>query len=79
MQHGSHLAWTVSAFPSSIRPQKLTSETSDRSAIVPFNQGKKAGLWPDHVQVSEKYGGGFPANVEGLHHIHCLVIALRTS
>jgi len=23
--------------------------------------------------VSEKYGGGFPANVEGLHHLHCLV------
>ncbi|KAK5139989.1 hypothetical protein LTR04_003219 [Oleoguttula sp. CCFEE 6159] len=24
------------------------------------------------VDLSEKYGGGFPANVEGLHHLHCL-------
>ena len=22
--------------------------------------------------MAEKYGGGFPANVEGLHHLHCL-------
>jgi hypothetical protein len=24
------------------------------------------------VKISEKYGGGFPANVEGLHQLHCL-------
>jgi hypothetical protein len=22
--------------------------------------------------VNQKYGGGYPANVEGLHHLHCL-------
>ncbi|KAI9775597.1 MAG: hypothetical protein M1839_000998 [Geoglossum umbratile] len=43
-----------------------------RSAVVPADQAKKSGLMPDQVQVSEKYGGGFPANVEGLHHLHCL-------
>ncbi|MCJ1380834.1 hypothetical protein MMC17_003943 [Xylographa soralifera] len=43
-----------------------------RSAIVPADLADQAGLSPDHVQVSEKYGGGFPANVEGLHHLHCL-------
>lgn len=45
----------------------------DRSAIVPSDQAEKSGLSPDHVQVNGKYGGGFPANVEGLHHLHCLV------
>lgn len=24
------------------------------------------------MKVKEKYGGGYPANVEGLHHLHCL-------
>jgi hypothetical protein len=24
------------------------------------------------VQRSEKYGGGFVVNVEGMHHLHCL-------
>ncbi|MCJ1290036.1 hypothetical protein MMC34_001571 [Xylographa carneopallida] len=43
-----------------------------RSAIVPADLAQQAGLSPNHVQVSEKYGGGFPTNVEGLHHLHCL-------
>lgn len=43
-----------------------------RVAIVPSDQAEKSGLLPSQVQVSEKHGGGFPANVEGLHHLHCL-------
>ncbi len=30
------------------------------------------------VQVQGKYGGGFPANVEGLHHLHCLNLLRQT-
>jgi hypothetical protein len=30
-------------------------------------------LLPDQVKINQKYGGGFPANVEGLHQLHCLV------
>lgn len=30
------------------------------------------GLRRDQVKISQEYGGGFPANVEGLHHLHCL-------
>jgi hypothetical protein len=41
--------------------------------IVPSDQAARSGLLPDQVKVSEKYGGGYPANVEGLHHLHCLV------
>ena len=44
----------------------------DRAAIVPISLAAKSGLTEDQVQVSPKYGGGFPANVEGLHHLHCL-------
>jgi hypothetical protein len=45
---------------------------TDRAAIVPTSLAAKSGLTEDQVQVSPKYGGGFPANVEGLHHLHCL-------
>lgn len=40
---------------------------------MPVHLAERAGLRPDHVQIAEKYGGGYPANVEGLHHLHCLV------
>lgn len=43
-----------------------------RAAIITTSFASKSGLTESHVQVSEKYGGGFPANVEGLHHLHCL-------
>jgi hypothetical protein len=35
-------------------------------------------LKPDQVQINPKYGGGFPANVEGLHHLHCLNLLRQT-
>ena len=40
---------------------------------VPAEEAAKSNLLPDQVKISDKYGGGFPANVEGLHHLHCLV------
>ncbi|KAF2463585.1 uncharacterized protein BDR25DRAFT_337742 [Lindgomyces ingoldianus] len=43
-----------------------------RSLIVPASEAERTGLRHDQVQVSDYYGGGFPANVEGLHHLHCL-------
>ena len=45
---------------------------ADRSLAVPVEQATRSGLKPDQVQINPKYGGGFPANVEGLHHLHCL-------
>jgi hypothetical protein len=47
--------------------------TLDRSIVVPVEEAERTGLRHDQVKVSQKYGGGFPANVEGLHHLHCLV------
>lgn len=43
-----------------------------RALRVPSSLASKSNLSPSHVQISSKYGGGYPANVEGLHHLHCL-------
>jgi hypothetical protein len=45
----------------------------DRSVLIPPEEAEETGFRHDQVKVTEKYGGGFPANVEGLHHLHCLV------
>ncbi|RMZ74940.1 hypothetical protein DV737_g5605, partial [Chaetothyriales sp. CBS 132003] len=47
--------------------------SSDRGVRVPAELASKSNLLPDQVKISQKYGGGYPANVEGLHHLHCLV------
>lgn len=43
-----------------------------RPIAVPKKQAARSGLKPYQVQINSAYGGGFPANVEGLHHLHCL-------
>ncbi|KAH9215776.1 hypothetical protein DL95DRAFT_388397 [Leptodontidium sp. 2 PMI_412] len=49
-----------------------------RSVAIPTSEAPKSGLKPDQVQISPKYGGGFPANVEGLHHLHCLNLVRKS-
>ncbi|KAH7112814.1 hypothetical protein B0J11DRAFT_541974 [Dendryphion nanum] len=39
---------------------------------IPTDQAARSNLAPDQVKIKEKYGGGYPANIEGLHHLHCL-------
>jgi hypothetical protein len=61
-----------------IRPYSLLISSSffyllDRGVRIPSEDAEKSGLAADQVKINEKYGGGFPANVEGLHHLHCLV------
>lgn len=43
------------------------------AARVPAEQAARSNLAPDQVKIKEEYGGGYPAHVEGLHHLHCLV------
>lgn len=43
-----------------------------RAARIPSYEAARSGLASDQVKIKEKYGGGYPANVEGLHHLHCL-------
>lgn len=44
-----------------------------RAGVITREQGLKSGLTDAHVQRADKYGGGFFVNVEGMHHLHCLV------
>ncbi|KAF2640645.1 hypothetical protein P280DRAFT_369227, partial [Massarina eburnea CBS 473.64] len=46
--------------------------TDYRTVMIPPEEGEKTGLRPDQVKVASVYGGGYLANVEGLHHLHCL-------
>ena len=41
--------------------------------IVSDALAMKSGLGKDHVRIKDKYGGGYPVFVEGLHQLHCLV------
>jgi hypothetical protein len=43
-----------------------------RALAIPLDEALKSGLVQDQVHMREKYGGGYPVNVEGLHHLHCL-------
>jgi hypothetical protein len=43
------------------------------AARVPTEDAERSGLAPDQVKIKKQYGGGYPAHVEGLHHLHCLV------
>ena len=43
-----------------------------RSLTIPSSLAEKSGLSSSHVRLNGKYGDGYPANVEGLHHLHCL-------
>jgi hypothetical protein len=44
-----------------------------RAGVISFEEGLKSGLTHAHVQRADSYGGGFFVNVEGMHHLHCLV------
>jgi hypothetical protein len=49
-----------------------------RALAVPKAQALKSGITEEQVHIREKYGGGYPANVEGLHHLHCLNLMRQT-
>ncbi|KAL2819571.1 hypothetical protein BDW59DRAFT_181645 [Aspergillus cavernicola] len=43
-----------------------------RPIRVPVEEATRSGLAPDQVRINPASGGGYPANIEGLHHLHCL-------
>ncbi|KAJ5243162.1 uncharacterized protein N7469_001489 [Penicillium citrinum] len=43
-----------------------------RDVRVPETDAGKSGLALDQVKIKDKYGGGYPAKVEGFQHLHCL-------
>lgn len=46
---------------------------ADRAGVISIEDGLKSGMDMSFVRRSEKYGAGFFVNVEGMHHLHCLV------
>ncbi|KAH8674186.1 tat pathway signal sequence [Xylariales sp. PMI_506] len=48
------------------------------SGVISEEDGYKAGLTHWHVRRAKELGGGFVANVEGLHHIHCLNLVRKS-
>lgn len=61
------LAWT---------PGRNTDRREDRAGLIAAEDGPRSGLTSGHVQRADKYGGGYFVNVEGMHHLHCLVTRL---
>ncbi|KAJ4985943.1 tat pathway signal sequence [Stagonosporopsis vannaccii] len=49
-----------------------------RSVVVSETEAEQSGIGRNHVKLSQDYGGGYPANVEGLHHLHCLDLLRKT-
>ena len=45
----------------------------DRPLALPESEAAASGLTTNHVKIKSEHGGGYPVNVEGLHHLHCLV------
>lgn len=58
--------------PSAALNPPETDRPQARAGVIPYAEGLASGLTKHHVQVSDKYGGGFFVNVEGMHHLHCL-------
>lgn len=48
-----------------------------RPVVVSDDLAAKSGLGKNHVRIKDKYGGGYPVFVEGLHQLHCLVSIVR--
>lgn len=49
-----------------------------RAGVISYEDGLASGLDASFVQRSEKYGGGFLVNVEGMHHLHCLNLVRKS-
>ena len=73
MLPGKSLVLTVRTIVPSLMALALIVVVLDRSTVISYDEGIKNGLTPAHVQRDEKYGGGFFVNVEGMHHLNCLV------
>lgn len=63
----------VNCRASELSVRSLLTRSLDRSIVVRPEEAEQSGLRHDQVKISQAYGGGYPANVEGLHHLHCLV------
>lgn len=49
-----------------------------RAGVISHEDGLASGLDDSFVQRSDKHGGGFLVNVEGMHHLHCLNLVRKS-
>jgi hypothetical protein len=47
--------------------------TLDKNILIPEEKAESYGLGAGHVKLRKEVGGGFPAYVDALHLMHCLV------
>jgi hypothetical protein len=47
--------------------------TPDNSVLIPEEKAESYGLLAGQVKMRKETGGGFPAYVDALHLMHCLV------
>ncbi|KAJ5160441.1 uncharacterized protein N7482_007445 [Penicillium canariense] len=43
-----------------------------RAVRIPPQEAEESDLARDQAKIRDKYGGGYPASIKGLHHLHCL-------
>lgn len=66
-------------FTSSVYLDILAHDPIDRAIQISDSNAKDSGLSGSQVRIKQKYGGGYPANVEGFHHLKCLVSLTQPS
>jgi hypothetical protein len=69
----SSATWQTAVVQYNRRTDAGTLVATDRPVVIPDSLAAKTGLTKDHVRIKEKYGGGYPVLVEGMHQLHCLV------
>ncbi|KAF2424211.1 hypothetical protein EJ08DRAFT_700807 [Tothia fuscella] len=50
-----------------------------RGVVIPEDKGERFGLSQSQVKIDIAEGGGFVANIEAMHHVHCLNVLRQTS
>lgn len=69
---------SISSLSSAKKVYQLMAFFLDRSILIPPHLAPNLGLKPNqHVHAKRKFGGGYVANLEGLHHLHCLVCLMH--
>jgi len=43
-----------------------------RAMLIPEEETEESGITKDHVRINPEYARGAPANLQGLHNLHCL-------
>ena len=77
MLHGKLWVWIVSSVEYSFFEMTLNL-CGDEPVAIPEREALQSGLRHGFVRISAEYGGGYLANVEALHHLHCLVCMMES-